>query len=144
MPAAFLAAAASLAIAFSINRRRLQRPTHPAAVRAACLGAAALMLASLRIPRASVRWVPGLLTSEAGLLIGVTLAAVAVGTAGACLAGLRADSDDRLLAGATLACAAFSLLAIATFPSVGPVWNYAAAILAGATVARADGNFRRP
>jgi len=143
VPRAFLGMCACLALAFSVNRRPTQPPRWPALSRALWIAAAALMLAALPsdVPRAGGGF--GFAIDEIELL---ALAAAAIGVLAAAvrmIRGLRADSGDRLLMGALTGIVAFVVLA----PHVPPPpvwWIYPFALLLGASLARANGNVRRP
>jgi hypothetical protein len=154
IPGIFLVMTACLALAFAANRRPTAPASHPAVRRGAWAAAAVLMVApvaaSLRAAAEVGSGGIGAVSIGGGeLLSGIPAIAIALGYI---VRGLAADPADRLLAGALagLVSPTFVLIALlaiggfAALDTVAPGWVYPFAALAGAAVARANGNIRRP
>lgn len=144
IPRAFLAMCAAAALAFAVNRRPTRRRQRPVFVRAAWIGAAALMFAAMPShPRAGAGGL-GFAISF-GELAGIAAVALLLLAAIVRAAqGVRADPDDRLLIGALAGIVAFAALFVTELPPPSAAWLHPFAVLIGAALARANGNLRVP
>jgi hypothetical protein len=143
VPRAFLAMAACVALAFSVNKRLTRPRRWPRLGRTVWLVAAALMLAAIPtdVPREGGSFAFSISEIELALIAVVAMALIAALVTVA--RGIRADRGDRLLVGVLAGLVVFVVL----FPHVpppAPVWIYPFAILAGGALARANGNLKRP
>jgi hypothetical protein len=143
VPRAFLVMCACLALAFSVNRRPARTPRWPALSRVLWIAAAALMFAAVPSdePRGSGAF--GVSFGEVALIAFAAAVVALLASVVRLLRGIRADPGDRLLMGAAAGVVAFVLLA----PHIPPPpvwWIYPFALLLGASLARANGNIRRP
>jgi hypothetical protein len=146
VPGAVLAMTASLALAFSVNRRWTRRPRRPAVRRAGWIVAAAIMLAAM--PVTGFRDEGGFVTITADVIdVGIlTLVAVVamLFVVVRLVRGIVADRGDRLLVGALSGVVLFVVLWVIDLPTTAAAWSYPFWILLGAADARAYGNIRRP
>jgi hypothetical protein len=145
----FFVMTAFVALALAMNRRHTRVPRYPRVTRALWIGAAALMTvamwagaARMAPPAAAHRFL-----QIAGPLRVAALAAFVwmLGAMAMRLArGLRADPGDRLLVGSAAALAVFLVIWTTSYPRIAPEIAFPFWILAGAALARADGNAQPP
>lgn len=146
----FFVMTAFVAIALAMNRRHTRVPRYPRVTQALWMGAAALIIVSIWI--GGSRMAPAAATYDFLQVAGpFRLAALAafvwmLGAMAMRLArGLRADPGDRLLLGSTAALAAFlACLWMSSDPGNVPEVAFPFWMLAGAALARADGNAQPP
>jgi len=144
VPRAFLAMAACLALAFSVNRRPARPPRWPALRRAGWLVATALMLAAISVDVPSGSGAFAFAIGEPELIVFAAAAFGLSAVVGRIIRGIFADRDDRLLMGAVAGIVAFVVLFATSLPLPGVEWLYVFSILLGAALARANGNLSVP